>query len=156
MWSQSFGLNSVVVCGKQRLCFPSPSHTLYLPLLCPFFQLSVPCTLLILEVCTTGGVMLIPGHESLWAGFYHLAQRYFMVNEHLVAPPNTWFWIPCLWCNCTMHSYCYSLEATWRLMGASPECQELRLKTSRLANPQSVLSLANKQLSGTAFLCWGS
>lgn len=60
MCSLPFGLNSVVVWGKQWLCFlPTPhlphTHTPHIPHhLCPFFQLSVPHTLLIPEVCISG------------------------------------------------------------------------------------------------------
>lgn len=91
-WSLPFGLNSIVV-QKAKVVFLSPTHTLYLPLLCPFFHSSVPCIPtprgLHLRKTATGRVMLIPGHEFLTAEFYHLGTKYFIINEHLVVSPIT-------------------------------------------------------------------
>lgn len=102
---------------------PYPSSSLsFLPIICP------PHTPnprgLHLRKKAAGRVMLIPGHESLRAGFHHLAPEIFL------------WWMSILWplqihdfeslaCGviCTMHSYCCSLEATWRHMRAAPECQ---------------------------------
>lgn len=133
----------------------SPFSLSFLPFICP---LHTPILRgLHPRKKAAGRVVLIPGHESLRVGYYHLAKRYFMMNEH-VATPNTQFWIPCLWQNLYDALLLLYPGGHMQAQRAAPECQELQSlkETAKLANQQCILSLANKQLSGTAFLCWGS